>query len=132
MKLSSVISSCFFILWLITPSYSTDLINSTCKTCSIKSPFLNYNFCITTLEAIPVARHVTNLQGLALIAIELAMQNATNTTFKIEKMLNRTQEYDSFALNCLQYCLEMYVDATSVLESSIEAFLSGEFFIGMY
>lgn len=107
-----------------TPSTVTalypDLTNTTCKQCAEKSTAFNYDFCTSSLQAIPVS-HVTNLQGLALIAMELTLENATNTISNIEKMIG-AGEFDPFALGCLKDCLELYGEGVSMLVDSIQVF----------
>ncbi|XP_057475962.1 putative invertase inhibitor [Actinidia eriantha] len=99
-----------------------DLINTTCKQCADKYPTtFSYDFCTTSLEPIPIS-HVTNLQGLALIAMELALENATNTISKIERLLS-SGEFDTFTLWCLKDCMELYRDGVSMLVTSIGVFM---------
>ncbi|KAJ8556511.1 hypothetical protein K7X08_032263 [Anisodus acutangulus] len=90
-----------------------------------KSTDINYNFCVTSLQAIPVT-HVTNLQGTGIVAMELALENATNTISTIEKMLS-SKEFDPFAADCLRDCLELYADAIAMLVDAFGAFLSEHF-----
>ncbi|KAM3322195.1 putative invertase inhibitor [Capsicum chacoense] len=110
--------------YLISPSL-LDLINSTCKECSDKSADINYYFCVTSLQPIPVT-HVTNLQGVGIVAMELALANATNTISTIEHMLS-SKEFDLFAVDCLKDCLELYADAIAMLVDAFTAFLSEHF-----
>ncbi|KAA8522107.1 hypothetical protein F0562_012579 [Nyssa sinensis] len=105
-----------------TSALSVDLINSTCKECADKSTILSFGFCLTSLQAIPVG-HATNLQGLALVTMELALQNATDTISSIEKMLIGGA-FDPFAIGCLEDCFELSEDAVQMLVNSIRAFLS--------
>ncbi|KAH7514336.1 hypothetical protein FEM48_Zijuj11G0078000 [Ziziphus jujuba var. spinosa] len=74
-----------------------------------------------SLQAVP-ASHVTNLQGLALIAMELALDNATNTISIIKQLLTN-ETADPFALECLKDCLEVYSEAVTMLVDSIAGFL---------
>lgn len=117
----------FFLLLLATSSknlptitkYSTDIINETCNRCASYSPVLSYNFCISSLQAVPVG-HITNLQGLALVSMELAMENATNTISSIEKMLSN-ESLTPYEFACLADCLELYSDGVETLiESDVE------------
>ncbi|KAJ7952629.1 Pectinesterase inhibitor [Quillaja saponaria] len=123
---------CFFFLIIISHGRSSistisatpnDLINQTCKTCSGRSTVLKYNFCSASLEAIPVS-HATNLQGLALVAMELALENATHTVISIMNLLKNGTSFDHFELASLKDCLELYWDAVLSIADSIEAFLS--------
>ncbi|XP_061359096.1 pectinesterase inhibitor 12-like [Gastrolobium bilobum] len=120
-----------FLLFLITiplgtsSTLSNDIIDQTCKKCANQSIILSYNLCSTSLPLIPVS-HSTNLQGLALIAMELALENVTNTLATIEKLLDSTS-FDNIALGCLKDCLELYTDAAWTIVNSIGVFLSGNY-----
>lgn len=101
------------------------IIYTTCKQCAEKSSIFNYTFCVTSLQSVPLS-HATNLQGLALVAMELALENATSTIMTIEKMLS-SKAIDPFAMNCLTDCLQLYGDSISLLVSSITSFLLEQF-----
>ncbi|KAM7525372.1 hypothetical protein LguiA_015274 [Lonicera macranthoides] len=121
----------FFLFFLVAPqNISTNtlpvhLINTTCKTCAKTSIIFNYDFCLTSLQAVPVS-HVTNLPGLAIVAMELAFGNATATVSAIEKMKTGSW-FDPFARECLTDCLEMYADAMSMIVDSIRDFLMEQY-----
>ncbi|KAM7491126.1 hypothetical protein LguiA_034047 [Lonicera macranthoides] len=123
----------FLFFFLITPSItspinplSIDLINTTCAQCAKKSTIIDYTFCLTSLQAVSPSRHVTNIQGLGIIAMELALGNATATVTTVEKMLTG-RAVDPFAKICLLNCLELYADAVSLLVNSIGAFLTEQY-----
>ncbi|KAG6687708.1 hypothetical protein I3842_11G087000 [Carya illinoinensis] len=126
---------CLYIFLVIIPhqkgsniaATSVDIINQTCKTCADESYTVDYIFCLTSLQVIPVS-HVTNLHGLALIAMELALRNATNTVSGIKKSLNGTA-FDPFALACLENCLELYSGSVRTIVDSIGAFVSEHYVI---
>ncbi|KAA8525940.1 hypothetical protein F0562_007960 [Nyssa sinensis] len=118
------ISFCFlFFFFFLTPfqnsssttALSVDLINTTCKQCADKSrtTILSYGFCLTSLQAIPFS-HAMNLEGLAIIAMELTVENATSTVSSIGKMLS-SGAFDPFAMGCLKGCLELYDDAVAMM-----------------
>ncbi|XP_057511185.1 putative invertase inhibitor [Actinidia eriantha] len=102
-----------------------DLVNTTCKQCADKSTVFNYDFCLTSLQPIPTS-HVTNLQGLALFAMELALGNVTNTFWSIEKMLT-SGRFDPYSLGCLKDCFELYGEGVSMLVNSIGVFLHEQY-----
>lgn len=111
----------------ITPSEEkpADIINKTCNTCASKaSSNFSYEFCYTSLDAIPVS-HATNLGGLGLIALELALVNATNTISIISNILNKNDS-SPHCNNCLVSCLELYLDISLRLEECIDEFVSGK------
>ncbi|KAF5729671.1 putative Plant invertase/pectin methylesterase inhibitor superfamily protein [Tripterygium wilfordii] len=135
MRKFSFWTSCFFIFFLLTSPHhemfsstnalSLDIINKTCKKCSDESIAFSYNFCSTSLEEIPVS-HATDLRGLAIIAMELALENTTNTVSTIKSMLSNGN-YSSVSSACLGDCFELYSDAVSTLVDAIEAFLIGNY-----
>ncbi|KAK9266918.1 hypothetical protein L1049_027177 [Liquidambar formosana] len=124
-------SFCFLLFFFLVPhqngspvgTISADLLNQTCKKCADESTIFSYNFCLTSLQAIPVS-HATNLQGLAIVAMELALENATNTVSTIKELLNGGGAFDPFSIACLEGCLEIYLDVVSRLVNSIGVFLS--------
>lgn len=124
-------SSFFLFFFLVTPqnisanTLPIDLIDTTCKTCAKISIIFNYDFCLTSLQAVPMS-HATNLLELAIVAMELALGNATATVSAIEKMTSGSW-FDPFARECLTDCLEMYTDATSMIVDSIGDFLMEQY-----
>ncbi|XP_020205150.1 putative invertase inhibitor [Cajanus cajan] len=102
-----------------------DIINETCQKCANQSIILSYGLCSTSLPEIPVS-HSANLEGLALVAMELALENVTSTLATIEKLLDSTS-LDNFALGCLADCLELYSDAAWTIVNSVGVFLSGNY-----
>ncbi|KAF9685486.1 hypothetical protein SADUNF_Sadunf03G0059500 [Salix dunnii] len=134
MKIIPVFSSalCFLFFLLVTPtpdnSISTldastiDISNRTCRKCAEDSKTFSYDFCISSLQTIPVS-HVTNLHGLAIIGMELALENATNTISTIKYLLT-CGALDHFAVAALQDCLELYSDALVTIVDAAAAFLT--------
>ncbi|CAB4309772.1 unnamed protein product [Prunus armeniaca] len=126
-----LICCCLFFLVIPHSKFSTiaatsvDIIDQTCKKCADEFNVISYKVCATSLQAVPVS-HVTNLQGLALIAMELALENATNTLSTIEK-LSSNKSFDPFALVCLKDCLQLYSDAITTLRDAVGAFLRGDY-----
>ncbi|KAL3737849.1 hypothetical protein ACJRO7_019387 [Eucalyptus globulus] len=102
-----------------------DIINLTCEKCSRESPVFNYTFCSESLQAVPVS-HFTNLQGLGIISMELALLNASTTISSIEKML-RNGSLDPFQLGCLRDCKDLYLDASKTLVDATGAFMVGHY-----
>lgn len=123
---------CFLLLIppaIIKPATATpfiDLIKSTCKQCAQKSAVFSYHFCVTSLQVVPITQ-ITNLEGVAVIAVELALQNATSTVSTIEKMLASAAAFDPFSVRCLNDCLELYADAIAMLVGSFWEFFSRHF-----
>ena len=106
--------------------YSTiDIVNRTCKKCAEKSKSFIYGFCQSSLQVIP-ASHVTNLQGIAVIAMELALENATPTVSGIKSLLGNGS-FNPFTLACLERCLVLYSDALVTLVDGVANFLTGHY-----
>ncbi|KAI9176581.1 hypothetical protein LWI28_004563 [Acer negundo] len=126
---------CFFIIiltpQLVTPSttigtvLSVDKINQTCTKCAEMSTIFSYDVCLTSLQAVP-ASHATNLQGLALVAMELAIQNATASICTIKELVS-SGSFDPFETCCLMDCLEEYSCGVVTLIEATGAFLTGKY-----
>ncbi|KAL1333391.1 hypothetical protein HN51_062218 [Arachis hypogaea] len=101
-----------------------DLVDQTCQKCANQSKILSYPLCSTSLPVIPVS-HSANLQGLALIAMELALENVTSSIETIDKLLD--DENVSSIIDNLKDCMELYSDAAWTIVNSIGAFLSGNY-----
>ncbi|KAJ0111508.1 hypothetical protein Patl1_00040 [Pistacia atlantica] len=70
MKLNfSSLSLLFFFCFFFSDHLITahDLVHQTCKKCAQNDPNLNYNFCVTSLEAVP-SSHCANLRQLDAIS----------------------------------------------------------------
>jgi len=102
-----------------------DIIEQTCEICANQSIILSYGLCSSSLPVVPVS-HSANLEGLALVAMELALENASSTLATIEKLLDSTS-VGSFALGALTDCLELYSDAAWTIVNSVGVFLSGNY-----
>ncbi|KAL9246907.1 hypothetical protein vseg_020386 [Gypsophila vaccaria] len=108
---------------VITETRPDDIINQMCQECTLIMPSnFSCGFCTASLAAVPVS-HVTNLAGLGLISLELALQNATNTLLTIDSML-RKNESTIVCVSCLELCMELYSDMVAVLEDSIGEYMS--------
>ncbi|KDP45958.1 hypothetical protein JCGZ_11861 [Jatropha curcas] len=108
-------------------STTIDILNRTCKRCAEKSSSFIYEFCQTSLDVIP-ASHVTNLQGIAVISMELALENATTTIANIKSLFDM-KSFSPYTLACLQDCLELYSDAIVALVDGVAAFLTGKYHV---
>ncbi|XP_050378307.1 putative invertase inhibitor [Argentina anserina] len=125
---------CYCCSFLITPheNFSTlaatspDIINQTCRTCADENHVFSYDLCTTSLQAVPVS-HVANLQGLALIAMELALKNASNTLLIIQNLMASNESLDPFALVCLKDCWQLYSDGIRTLVDAVGAFLGEQY-----
>ncbi|RZC69294.1 hypothetical protein C5167_032385 [Papaver somniferum] len=95
-------------------SADDDIVKETCEICAQKSPLLNYEFCVTSLEAVPESKTAAGFHGLGIISLELAQTNGA---------LNY-KDLDAYAFLGLNDCLDLYTDAISTLAKSIEAIRS--------
>ena len=118
-------TTCYTSLNLMKTLTARDLVDETCEKCANQSVILSYSLCSSALPVIPVS-HSTNLEGLAVIAMELALENVTDTIAKIEKMLGG-ESLDKYVLGCLRDCLGLYSDAVWTIVSSVDVFLSGNY-----
>ncbi|XP_047342710.1 putative invertase inhibitor [Impatiens glandulifera] len=105
-----------------------DMINSTCSQCADTSASLDYNFCQTSLQPIPVS-HVTNLPGLGIVAMELSIKNATSTVTAIENFLAGKERLEPFVVACLEDCLELYIEGATMMLDAIGAFYSERYHV---
>ncbi|PON47131.1 Pectinesterase inhibitor domain containing protein [Parasponia andersonii] len=108
---------------------SPEIINQTCAKCAELSDVFSYDFCAASLQTIPVSHATTNRQGLALVAMELALANATTTVLTIKEMLNTNDStsLDPFSSICLKDCLELYSDGIATLVDAVGAFMSQKY-----
>ncbi|CAI9095525.1 OLC1v1031500C1 [Oldenlandia corymbosa var. corymbosa] len=109
---------------LAAAQYSNDMVNSTCRICTEISTIFDFNFCVTTIQAAPGSRAV-DLRGLAVLTMELALQNATTTVAAIEKMI-LSQTFDPLTTKCLKNCLESYADSVSNIVMAMGAFMADQ------
>ncbi|KAI4311606.1 hypothetical protein MLD38_036489 [Melastoma candidum] len=108
-------------------SSSGDDITGTCRVCARATPSLSYKFCVSSLRSVPASRHV-DLRGLALISIELAIVNASETISTVEGMINQgSYDQDPVAMSCLKECLGGYEDATDALLRGVGDFTAGKY-----
>ncbi|KAF3445630.1 hypothetical protein FNV43_RR10806 [Rhamnella rubrinervis] len=116
----------FLSTFSIAISYSTNqLIHETCRKFSRNDPNINYNFCITSLQASPESRCASNLRRLGSITINLIKRNVTATNHFIKDLLiaqNKTM--GPYQKACLIDCLELYGDAVSTVSDAMKAYRS--------
>ncbi|KAL6008279.1 hypothetical protein ACLOJK_033785 [Asimina triloba] len=105
-------------------SCDIQLIEEICNKSSRDNPHLSYNFCAEAIEAVPESCHA-DLNGLGIISSKLALLNATHIQHLILELKNQTS--DSNTSQALDQCLEVYSDAISDLEESINAFTFGSY-----
>ncbi|XP_050378305.1 putative invertase inhibitor [Argentina anserina] len=120
---------CFFFITLIVLFHNTmgfkDLIRLSCKKAAASDPNLSYKFCVSSLEAVPES-HGADLDQLVAITLNLTISNATSISSTISKLLIDKQ-FDKYAKDCLQDCLELYSDAVPTLQEAVGAFKAKDY-----
>ncbi|KAI3882978.1 hypothetical protein MKX03_028711 [Papaver bracteatum] len=97
-----------------------DIVINFCKNQSIIDPSLNYDFCVSSLEANPLSK-TSDIFGLAVISMELTSNNATYIHTYIEGILKDGKQ-EPRARMCLEDCMEFYSTAVEDVEEAMEAF----------
>ncbi|XP_059433940.1 putative invertase inhibitor [Corylus avellana] len=110
----------FFFFFFFHAINGHNLIHETCKMCAQKDPNLSYNFCVTSLQAVPKSG-CANLRHLGTISIRLTKQNVTATRHRIKKLLEK-KNLDPFVKGCLNDCFELYSDAIPSLKKALKAY----------
>ncbi|KAK4416100.1 hypothetical protein Salat_2717400 [Sesamum alatum] len=113
------------LLIMIKATQGQSLINSTCKTCGINDPNIDYDFCTTSLQAAPASRCAT-LQGLCTISIRLIRDNVTDTRCYIEQLM-KNPRWDPYTRRCLSDCFELFSDAVSAVEEAMRCYSAKRF-----
>lgn len=115
-----------FLVTLLVLFHSTmgdDLIQQTCKKAAAGDKNLNYNFCVSTLEASPKSRGA-NLAGLISIALDLTTAKAISIKSTTIPKFLKDPKVDKPAL---QDCAEFYSDAIDDLHEATNAFKSKDY-----
>ncbi|CAL0313683.1 unnamed protein product [Lupinus luteus] len=108
-------------------SNDSNLIPQSCKEASNSSPTLNYDICVSTLEAnISKKNPPTKFEDLVGISIEITKTNGTNIIANILKLLNN-QTFSQYTKACLKDCSSLYEYSISTLNDAIVAFKSKDF-----
>ncbi|PIA32559.1 hypothetical protein AQUCO_04400034v1 [Aquilegia coerulea] len=113
---------------LLANACDVHIIDETCKECAETSPHLSYDFCVSSLQVVVPPDHTLNLQEVDILALELAIANATSTVANIENMLSN-KAYDLYSILCLKDCLQLYSDVIPVLNGSIKAIQNRNYYI---
>ncbi|CAL9080046.1 PMEI [Musa troglodytarum] len=94
-----------------------------CKIVTAADPNVDYNFCVTSLQADPRSGSA-DAKELAIIAANLTVANATSTLSKIEKLLGDSK-IDSATKGLLNQCSSFYKDVVTAASGAIKAIGSG-------
>ncbi|XP_043717993.1 putative invertase inhibitor [Telopea speciosissima] len=92
----------------------------TCRKCAKGDPNISYDFCVTSLQAVPKS-HNSTLKELGLIAMKLTKTNASSTKSFIKNLLKnkKINPHDKLAL---QDCIEVYSEAIDLLKEAMNDF----------
>ncbi|KAM0935209.1 putative pectinesterase inhibitor domain-containing protein [Dioscorea sansibarensis] len=99
-------------------------IESTCKAVAKSSPNVDYDFCLSSLEADPQS-HSADTKGLAIISTKLSSANATSTKAKISALLLHAKDQDTKSI--LKTCADVYSGLMDDLKSSMDALESSRY-----
>ncbi|MCL7036811.1 hypothetical protein MKW94_001666 [Papaver nudicaule] len=123
----SLFSSCssifhiFLVLnFYIVVSVNGEIVNNQCKNLSSSDPQVNYDFCVSSLEANPLSE-TSDIFGLAEISMELCLNNATYIQTYIDSIL-KDGKAEPGARVCLGNCIEFYSMAFREVQKAMEAF----------
>ncbi|KAJ8465012.1 hypothetical protein OPV22_027564 [Ensete ventricosum] len=94
-----------------------------CKIATAADPNVDYNFCVTSLQADPRSGSA-DAKELAIIAANLTVANATSTLSKIEKLVGDSK-IDSTTKGLLNQCSSFYKDVVTAASGAIKAISSG-------
>lgn len=123
--LSSSIVILFLAFLVSFPHISNASLPDACKAAAASSPNVNYNLCLTSLQADPKST-LANPTELAKIATNLASENAKTTKAKIKNLLADTA---NVAMNPeLSTCRSLYssmIDNLSVAAKAIDSSQKG-------
>ncbi|KAI3879486.1 hypothetical protein MKX03_014106 [Papaver bracteatum] len=91
-----------------------------CKNQSIIDIYINYDFCVSSLEANPLSK-TSDIHGLAAISIDLCLKNATYIDTYIDSILKDGKE-EPRVLQYIKECKEYYSSALEDVQGAMEAF----------
>ncbi|XP_074579088.1 putative invertase inhibitor [Curcuma longa] len=99
-------------------------LEETCKQLANENHNVDYNFCLTSLQAADGAP-IASPKELAVIAAKLTQANATAALAKVERLLNGST-LDPTARFSINYCLGLYTETKAALSNVIEGLASGK------
>lgn len=117
--------SLFLTILFVVLCHSTmgdDLVQQACKKAADGDKALNYNFCVSTLEASPGSKGA-DLAGLVGIALDLTTKKATS----IKSTITKLQSDPKVDKSALQDCAELFSDALDSLGQATSAFKSKDY-----
>ncbi|RVX00229.1 putative invertase inhibitor [Vitis vinifera] len=108
-------------------SLSCQLIHQTCTRIADNDPNVSYNLCVMSLESNPMSASAS-LEELGVIAVELALSNATYINWYISNKLLQEKGFDPYAEACLKDCHELYSDAIPELKDVLDDFKDKDYY----
>ncbi|MCL7027318.1 hypothetical protein MKW94_000752 [Papaver nudicaule] len=97
-----------------------DIISSQCKNVSTHDFQVNYDSCVSSLEANPLSK-TSDIFGLAVISMELCSNNASYIQTYIDS-ISKDGKADPGARVCLGNCIEFYSMAFRAVQKAMKAF----------
>ncbi|PRQ18683.1 putative pectinesterase inhibitor domain-containing protein [Rosa chinensis] len=104
-------------LMLFHNTIDDDLIQQYCKKAADHEPSVNYDFCVSTIEAHPKS-HSAHLATLIMTVLDLAGAKVTNFNSHIQE-LKKDPKVDQPTLQDYE---EVYLDATSSMQEATNSF----------
>lgn len=105
-----------FLVSLFQSSNGSALIRQSCMTASKNNPGVNYNFCVSFLEA-NVKTEPPNITVLTVSTLKLLNSTAANIFSEIAKLL-KDPKFSENAKSCLNDCSTLYDDAMTEIEDA--------------
>ncbi|KAI3869247.1 hypothetical protein MKX03_024000 [Papaver bracteatum] len=102
-----------------------DIVRKFCKNESIIDPHLNYDFCVSSLDASPVSK-TSDIFGLVCNINGVMFNNATYIHTYIEGILKDAKE-EPRAKIYLENCMEFYSTAAERFQQAVESFNSKDY-----
>ncbi|KAI3955888.1 hypothetical protein MKW98_006248 [Papaver atlanticum] len=97
-----------------------DIVSDICKGQSMADPRINYDFCVSSLEANPLSK-TSDISGLAVISMDLCLKNATYIDTYIDSIL-KDGKAEPRILRNLKDCMEYYSTASENVQKAMKAF----------
>ncbi|MCL7040321.1 hypothetical protein MKW94_015005 [Papaver nudicaule] len=107
-----------------------DIISTQCKNVSTHDFQVNYDFCVSSLEGNPQSK-TSDIFGLAVISMELCLNNATNIPTYIDSIL-KDGKAEQGARVCLGNCIEFYSMAIREVQQAIKDFSGKDYAAALF
>ncbi|XP_019192070.1 PREDICTED: putative invertase inhibitor [Ipomoea nil] len=101
------------------------LIQKTCKIINTELNYLDYDFCISALQARP-AKECATLRDIGMTCINLVMNNVTDTRRHIRGVMN-SGKVQHWVRRCVDECYDLYDLAVDRMGDALKAFKHKEY-----